>query len=101
MYTDSLKRSTGFKEVMKSVLAIGNAMNGGGGSGASYNTRSSSSVTGTGVGTGGATSEIKAFKLTSLLKLSQTKSTDGTATVMDYLLQVCTNYQVTITLFIL
>lgn len=74
-YTDALKQSTGLKEVMKSVLAIGNAMNGV--ASAPYNTRSSV-----------ASGEIKAFKLSSLLKLSQTKSTDGSATVMDYLLQV-------------
>ena len=73
---ERIRGSAGLKEVMKSVLAIGNAMNNSGESATvAQHTRSSGAP-------------IKAFKLNSLLKLAQTKSTDGTATVMDYLLQL-------------
>ena len=74
--SSAIKDSVGLKEVMKSVLAIGNAMNTGASAAPVHNTRSSGAQ------------PIKAFKLNSLLKLTQTKSTDGTATVMDYLLQL-------------
>lgn len=61
----SILASQGLKEVMISTLAIGNALN-------------------SGTKNGGA----HGFRLNSLLKLSETKSTDGNATVMDYLVQV-------------
>lgn len=50
---------------MKNVLAIGNAMN-------------------DGTWKGGAVG----FKLSSLMRLSQTKSSDGSSTVLDYLVKV-------------
>lgn len=57
--------SEGLKEIMVSVLAIGNAMNQG-------------NWKGSAVG----------FKLGSLIKLAQTKSTDGKNTLIDYLILV-------------
>lgn len=57
--------SEGLREIMVSVLAIGNAMNRGSWKG---------SATG--------------FRLGSLIKLSQTKSTDGKSTLLDYLVLV-------------
>lgn len=57
--------SEGLREIMVSVLAIGNAMNRGSWKG---------SATG--------------FRLGSLIKLVQTKSTDGKSTLLDYLILV-------------
>jgi hypothetical protein len=57
--------SEGLREIMVSVLAIGNAMNQG-------------SRKGSAMG----------FRLGSLVKLAQTKSTDGKSTVIDYLILV-------------
>jgi hypothetical protein len=57
--------SSGFKEIMKTILLIGNTLN-------------------TGTYKGSATG----FKLSGLQKLSQTKSIDGTTNVVDYLIQV-------------
>jgi hypothetical protein len=57
--------SIGLKEIIRCVLAIGNAMN-------------------QGTFKGGAVG----FKLCGLNKLQQTKSTDGKCTLMDYLIQV-------------
>jgi len=62
---DAVMNSSGLRELMKCVLAIGNAMN-------------------KGTWKGGA----RGFRLASLIRLQQTKSTDGKSTVMDYLLQV-------------
>ena len=67
---EAIKCSIGLKEIMKSILAIGNAMNQSGSAISANNTM------------------IKGFKVSSLLKLSQTKSTDGSSTVLDYLLQL-------------
>ena len=57
--------SQGLREIMASVLAIGNAMNQGNWKGSAMG-----------------------FKLGSLIKLSQTKSTDGKHTLIDYLIIV-------------
>ena len=62
---DSAKNSEGLAEVRKSVLAIGNAMN-------------------DGTWKGGAVG----FKLSSITRLSQTKSADGKSSVLDYLVKV-------------
>jgi hypothetical protein len=64
-FTELVVGSAALKEVMKCILAIGNSLNQG-----TYK--------------GGA----RGFRLGSLLKLHQTKSTDGKSTVMDYLIQV-------------
>ena len=68
-FTELVVSSSALKEVMKCILAIGNSLNKG-----TYK--------------GGA----KGFRLGSLLKLQQTKSTDGKNTVMDYLIQVHCSY---------
>ena len=65
-FTELVVSSAALKEVMKCILAIGNSLNQGTYKGAA-----------------------KGFRLGSLLKLHQTKSTDGKSTVMDYLIQVC------------
>lgn len=62
---DNSVSSEGLAEIMKSVLAIGNAMN-------------------DGTWKGGA----MGFKLSSLTRLNQTKSVDGSSTVMDYLVKI-------------
>lgn len=58
-------QSKGLEEIMHTVLTIGNAMNGG-------------TWKGSAVG----------FRLSSLPKLNQTKSSDGKCTVLDYITQV-------------
>lgn len=63
---DLVLGSVGLKEAMKSILTIGNALN-----------------------TGTRNGNARGFRLNSLMKLSETKSTDGTSTtVMQYLIQV-------------
>lgn len=57
--------SEGLREIMVSVLAIGNAMNRGSWKGSA-----------------------SGFRLGSLIKLVQTKSTDGKSTLLDYLILV-------------
>ena len=64
-FAERVVGSTALKEVMKCILAIGNTLNQG-----TYK------------------GSARGFRLGSLLKLQQTKSTDGKCTVMDYLIQV-------------
>lgn len=64
-FTQLVVACTSLREVMKCILAIGNSLNQG-----TYK------------------GSARGFRLGSLLKLQQTKSTDGKSTVMDYLIQV-------------